>query len=101
MFTGVARLDFDGMFRLEDNITNEHFGPKIQDVVENMIMVSGCPYKHIQEDHKKGTTKYICDNDHASLNFSRTFDNARYDYRVQNMTFELPSKRLIIQAEED
>lgn len=93
-------LNLGGQIRLQDNVSNGHFIPKKQALVENIGVSAWCQINDIKEDLKKGTSKYICNPNVGYLFFSRSFNNSQYDYDLQNMTFELPSKHLIIEAQE-
>ena len=56
-----------------------------------------CKIGDIQENLKNGTTKYLCNNDSWNAYFHRVFNDTSYNYRT-NMTFELPSRHLMVQG---
>jgi len=49
-----------GVYRLQDDITNGHFTPKKQKLVEDVDFHFQCFFDDIQENLKNGTTKYLC-----------------------------------------
>ena len=80
--------------RLQDNKTNGHLTPKKQELVEQMSLSVFCPIQDIEE--KGTTTKYIC-HDATVSSFFNKFNDTSYHYDA-NMTFELPSRHLIVQG---
>jgi hypothetical protein len=56
-------LNILGTFRLIDNISNGHFTPLKQKLVEEMSIFISCPVNDIQEDLEKHTTRYLCHTD--------------------------------------
>ena len=81
-------------FRLHDNKTNGHLTPKKQELVEQMSLEVFCPIQDIEENGT--TTKYIC-HDSSIASFFNGFNHTSYNYNA-NMTFELPSRHLIVQG---
>jgi len=107
---GSLHLSFheneDGMLlsgqkhRLQDDITNGHFTPKKQKLVENMNFWFQCAdFSDIQENWKNGTTKYICDESKAFGGLVRTFNQTTYPY-LFTFSFELPSQHFVLNGEE-
>jgi hypothetical protein len=95
-----------GNYRLQDNITNGHFTPKKQKLVENMGFHSLCYFDDIQEDLKNGTTKYICSGKYDEFKGTamgahavRNFNKAWYPYTF-SASFELPSRHFVLNATE-
>jgi hypothetical protein len=85
-------------FRLVDDVSNGHFTPKKQNLIEQMSFDWACSFSDIQEDIKKNTTKYICSNP-ENENIIRKFNSTGYPYTI-TATFELPSRRLVLNATE-
>jgi hypothetical protein len=90
-------LSLAGRYRLQDDITNGHFTPKKQKLVEDVLFYFFCSFDDIQEN-KNGTTKYICTDNFGGSGL-RMFNQTYYDYKV-NMTFELPSRHFIFNGED-
>ncbi len=88
-------MDLLGKFHLNDDITNGHFGPKKQNLVEVMSASFSCHFNDIQEDTANNKVKYICYD--GSGDFVRDYNFTRYKYRF-NASFELPSKRYVLNA---
>ncbi len=82
--------------RLQDDSSNHQFTPKKQILVENVDIGATCFINDIQEG--KGNTRYVCNS--GSVNLNRVFNHTSYDYNLDNMTFDLPSRHLVIQAQE-
>ncbi len=98
LFLSNTSMMISGSFRLQDNTSNGHFTPKMQ-VLVDVNMFSSCHLNDVKENLLKRKTLYNC-GDKSSLLFTRTFNHTTYSYDPVVMTFELPSKHLIIQAEE-
>jgi hypothetical protein len=99
-------MAFSGNFRLQDDITNGHFTPKKQKLVEQMGFTFQCTYDDIQEDLKNGTTKYICSGKNDTFAGTmlggqaiRHFNNTWYPY-TYSASFELPSRHFVLNAED-
>jgi len=95
-----------GDYRLQDNITNGHFTPKKQKLVEEMGFHSQCYFDDIQENLKNGTTKYICSGKHDEFagtamgaHAFRHFNDTWYPYTF-SASFELPSRHFVFNAKE-
>lgn len=88
-----------GCYRLQDDITNGHFTPKKQELVEGVHFYFRCSFDDIQEDLKNGTAKYICSDEYALSGASRTFNNTDYPYTF-SASFELPSRHFVLNATE-
>lgn len=88
-----------GSYRLQDDISNGHFTPKKQELVENMDIMFVCSFNDIQEDLKNGITKYICSDKLAARGLTRVFNHTSYPYTF-SASFELPSRHFVLNAEE-
>ncbi len=84
-------------FRLQDNASNGHFDSKKKALVENVDIFSLCSINDAKEDPVTKTTKYHCGAENSIL-FTREFNHTAYNYKPAVITFELPSKHLVIQA---
>ena len=90
-----------GDFNLVDDISNGHLSPKKQKLIEQMSIDFGCSFSDIQEDTKNNTTKYICSQPHRNdLGITRNFNSTHYPYRFA-ASFELPSRHLVLNANEE
>ena len=89
-----------GYYRLQDDITNGHFTPKKQKLVEDVSFLFLCTFDDIQEDLENGTTKYLCSDQHAIFGATRTFNHTTYPYTF-SASFELPSRHYVLNAEEN
>jgi hypothetical protein len=86
-------MDVLGDFQLNDDITNGHFGPKKQNLVEEMSAHFPCHFTDIQE--VANNVKYICSDGKGDLR--RAYNSTHYQYRFA-ASFELPSQRYILNA---
>ncbi len=65
-----------------------------------MYIAFGCNYQDIQEDPVKKTTKYICpEPKNVYAYMKRYFNDTLYPYKF-SATYELPSRRLVLNATE-
>lgn len=87
-----------GFFRLQDDITNGHFTPKKQKLVEDVSLSFMCTFDDIQENVKNGTTKYLCSHG-STYGITRDFNNTDYPYTF-SASFELPSRHFVLNATE-
>jgi hypothetical protein len=87
-----------GYYRLQDDITNGHFTPKKQKLVEGVDFFFICLFDDIQEN-KNGTTKYLCSDEYTTNGATRTFNHTSYPY-VYSASFELPSRHFVLNAED-
>jgi hypothetical protein len=95
---GDSAMSMVANLQLVDDGTNGHLTPKKQKLIEKMQFSFSCKYQDIQEDLMKKTTKYICSEpDDATI--SRNYNDTTYPYKF-TATFELPSRHLVINANE-
>ena len=60
VFIGDTLVSINAFFRLQDNITNGHFSPKKQALIEDKDMFFSCSPYDLKEDVEKGKTDYYC-----------------------------------------
>jgi signal peptidase I len=99
-------MAFSGNYRLQDDITNGHFTPKKQKLVEEMGITFQCNFDDIQEDLKNNITKYICTGKNDIFaggllggNAIRNFNSTFYPF-TSSASFELPSRHFVLNAED-
>ena len=92
-------MTLGGYYRLQDDITNNHFTPKKQKLVEDVNFLFLCTFDDIQENLENGTTKYLCSDEYAIFGANRSFNNTAYPY-IFSASFELPSRHFVLNAEE-
>jgi hypothetical protein len=94
----LDKLKLLGEFQLVDDKSNPQFTPLKKDLVERTDIALICGINDIIEDSNKNITKYICNSDMLSL--TRPFNGSSVYYFNVNMTYEVPSLLLNLEATE-